>query len=102
MNQQYQVQRDGAYETAVLERLRELYLTHTPLPMRAGGALTLSDFYRCYRYIKAEGYGGDQPQAARQRTPGHSWPRTGAGPRPSASTRSARNDMRKLIIKEAT
>ncbi len=61
MNQQYQVQRDGAYETAVLERLRELYLTHTPLPMREGVALTLSDFYRFYRYIKVEGYGQTSP-----------------------------------------
>ncbi len=57
MKQQQQTQGDVAYETAVLERLRELYLARTPLPNSTETPLTLGDFYRFYRFIKAEGYG---------------------------------------------
>jgi hypothetical protein len=57
MNQQHQTQCDEAYETVLLERLRELYLTRTPLPTSEEARLTIGDFYRLYRYIKAEGYG---------------------------------------------
>ncbi len=56
MNQQ-QTQEEVAYETALLERLRELYLTRMPLPTSEGTPLTINDFYRFYRFIKAEGYG---------------------------------------------
>ncbi len=56
MNQQ-QTQQEVAYETALLERLRELYLTRTPPPSSERAPLTINDFYRFYRYIKAEGYG---------------------------------------------
>jgi hypothetical protein len=55
MNQQ-QTQPEVAYETMILERLREFYLTRTLLPTNEGTPLTISDFYRFYRYIKAEGY----------------------------------------------
>ncbi len=57
MNQQ-QLQSDVVYETKILERLRELYLNHTPLPTDKQAQLTIQHFYRLYRYIKAEGYGG--------------------------------------------
>ncbi len=57
MSQQHQMQCDMAYETVILERLRELYLTRTPLPIDEEARLTIGDFYRLYRYIKAEGYG---------------------------------------------
>ncbi len=56
MNQQ-QLQSDVAYETKILERLRELYLNHASLPNDEQAELTIHDFYRLYRYIKAEGYG---------------------------------------------
>ncbi len=56
MNQQQQTQREVAYEAMILERLRELYLTRFPLPTSEGASLNISDFYRLYRHIKAEGY----------------------------------------------
>ena len=57
MNQQSHTHSDATYEDRLLERLRELYLTRTPLPDRGQTPLTLSDFYRFYRYIATEGYG---------------------------------------------
>ncbi len=57
MNQQPQTQDDVTYERVILERLRELYLTRTPLPNESGTSLTIGDFYRLYRFIRAEGYG---------------------------------------------
>jgi hypothetical protein len=56
MNEQ-QIQNEIGYETELLERLRELYLRHIPIPNLAGEPLTIEQFYRYYRYIKAEGYG---------------------------------------------
>jgi hypothetical protein len=57
MNQQPQTKGDVAYEQALLERLRELYLQRVPFPPESETVLTINDFYRFYRYIKAEGYG---------------------------------------------
>ena len=57
MNQQHQSQCDEEYEIKILERLRQLYLLRTPVPTDEGALLTIHDFYRLYRYVKAEGYG---------------------------------------------
>jgi hypothetical protein len=57
MNQQQLTQRDTAYSEAIVERLREHYLAHTPLPGDEGKLLTIPLFYRLARYVMAEGYG---------------------------------------------
>jgi hypothetical protein len=57
MNRQYDYLQPVPYETLLLDRLRELYVSHAPMPSRAGAPLTVGRFYRLYRAIQAEGYG---------------------------------------------
>lgn len=54
-----QLQRGTAYEHTIVERLREQYLSHAPLPgaRDVSKSLTIEQFYRLYRYVCAEGYG---------------------------------------------
>ncbi len=58
---------DRAYEDALIERLRDRYLSKTPLPGEDGTPLTLACFYRLYRAVLAEGYGDEV--RAKQREP---------------------------------
>ncbi len=62
MNQQQLTQRDTVYSEAIVERLREHYLAHTPLPDDEGKPLTIPLFYHLVRYVMAEGYGHQDPR----------------------------------------
>ena len=57
MSQHQPMQCDVEHERKILDRLREVFLKHTPLPAGEKEHLTIDDFYRLYRHIKAEGYG---------------------------------------------
>ena len=52
-----QLQQDTVYVDALIERLRECYVTRAPLPTAEAAPLTVTDLYRLYRYMLAEGYG---------------------------------------------
>jgi hypothetical protein len=52
-----QQQQDTSYLDHVVERLREQYLRHVALPAGEGKRLSLTDFYRLYSHLLAEGYG---------------------------------------------
>jgi hypothetical protein len=55
--EQQQLHQDVVYVDAIIERLRASYLTRTPLPTPEEETLTVTRFYRFYRYVLAEGYG---------------------------------------------
>ncbi len=57
MEQQQQTQGNIAYTNAIIERLRERYLNQMTLPRTDAKPLTITEFYRLYRHVIAEGYG---------------------------------------------
>ncbi len=57
MDQPHHTQGDVAHTNALIERLRERYLKHMTVPDTDAKPLTLTQFYRLYRHVIAEGYG---------------------------------------------
>ena len=57
MDQPQHTQSDVAHTNALIERLRERYLKQMTLPRTDATPLTITEFYRLYRHVIAEGYG---------------------------------------------